>query len=112
MNRVFLVGRLTADPVIKTAENQDIAEFGIAVNSNGNYRADFFDVVTFGGWAKNLSAHKGDAVVIEGRLRQERWQDKESGENRSRVRVIASSVKELKKFEKEAPLAVPVGNPY
>lgn len=92
LNSVHLTGRLVSDPEKLRPKEKWIAEFTIAQN---NGEAEFFDVVVYGGWAENLAAKKGDAVLVEGRLKQDRWIDRDTGSQRSRVRVIASSVREF-----------------
>lgn len=96
MNIVVLTGNLVAPPTKKKVGEKDLAEFSIAVN-DGDDHASFFDCKAWNGWAKNLSADKGAALVVEGRLVQERWTDKTTGENRAKVVVVASSVRELAK---------------
>lgn len=102
LNSVFLTGRLVADPEKKKPKEKWIAEFTLAQNNGG---AEFFDVVAFGGWAENLGAQKGDTVLVEGRLKQERWTD-QAGKQHSRVRVIAGAVREFRAARSE-PAAAP-----
>ena len=99
LNSVFLTGRLTADPEKKKPKDKCIAEFTIAQNNGG---AEFFDVVVFGGWAENLAAKKGETVLVEGRLKQERFTDK-SGKEHSRMRVVANSVRDFQRKRAQAP---------
>jgi len=102
INRVVLVGRLTADPVLRhTAGGTAVAEFSVAVNSRekvgGEWqdRADFFDVTAWGNQAEACADHlaRGRRVAVEGRLRQERWE--KDGQKRSKVKVTATSVQFL-----------------
>lgn len=97
VNKLFVEGRLVADPELKELSGTTIATFDVAVQEGKN-DANFFPVVCFNGWAHALvqNAKKGDPVFIVGHLRQERWKDKESGENRSRVKIVAEQVKELR----------------
>ena len=103
-NSVVLVGHLTRDPELKySPDGTAIAEFGIAVNQKWKKsdelkeRVDFFDVTTFARVAEVSAEHlkKGRGVLILGQLRQDRWEDKESGKNRSKVSVIARQVQFL-----------------
>lgn len=100
MNTVSIIGNLTRDPEERDNRSDvTIVELGIAVNGREKKgdewqdRADFFDVVVFGRLAENCLEYlaKGRKVGITGRLRQERWQT-DSGDNRSRVKIIASAV--------------------
>jgi single-strand DNA-binding protein len=100
-NRVILMGNLTRDPEVRQAQNGTyIVKAGIAVNERmpdgqGGWKDEpsFFDVVIFGkrGEAFSRFMHKGSSVLIEGKLRQGRWQDRETGQNRSKIEVIADN---------------------
>lgn len=97
-NRVILMGNLTRDPEVRqTQTGTTIAKTGLAVNERipdgqGGWKEEtsFIDVVIFGKRAEAFGKflQKGKPVLVEGRLRQDRWQDKESGANRSRVEVV------------------------
>lgn len=91
-----VVGNLTRDIETRHAGSTLVAEFSVAVNSKRGEveEVSFFDVVAFGDLATNVSEslHKGDRVVVVGRLKQERWEDKETGQSRSRVKIIADDV--------------------
>ncbi len=104
INRVLLVGNLTRDPELRVTQGgMSVVEFGLAVNGrekvNGEWqeRADFFDVTVFGNQGDSVAQYcsKGSQVGVDGRLRQERWQTKDTHENRSRVKIIADSVQFL-----------------
>ncbi len=105
INRVLLVGNLTRDPELThTKGGTAVAKFGLAVNSrekdeNDEWgdRADFFDVTVFGHQADAVDEYlvKGRPAAVDGRLRQDRWQDKDSGGNRSKIVVIADNVQFL-----------------
>lgn len=98
-NRVILMGNLARDPEVRQAQNGTfVARSAIAVNERvpdgqGGWKdeASFFNFVLFGKQAESFGRNfqKGKAILIEGRLREDRWQDKESGQNRSKVEVIA-----------------------
>lgn len=107
INNVVIVGRLTRD-----CGQQDfqylqsgtaVARISIAVNRSKKQaeqwvdEASFFDVVIFGKTAENLHPYlqKGKQIAIKGYLKQDRWQDKQTGENRSRVSVVADEVQLL-----------------
>lgn len=102
LNNVMLIGRLTADPVLKYLPNGSaVAEFSIAnnyyVSSKNSTDANFFEIVAFGKMAETVSKYltKGKQVAITGSLRQDRWQDKDTNSPRSKVRIIMSSMQML-----------------
>ena len=104
INRVILLGNLTRDPELRhTASGTAVCNFSIASNSrdkvDGEWqdRADFFDVTVWAEQAELCSQYlrKGSLAGIEGRLRQERWKDKETQANRSKVIIVASTVQFL-----------------
>lgn len=98
-NRVILMGNLARDPEVRQAQNGTfVAKSAIAVNERvpdgqGGWRdeASFFNFVLFGKQAESFGKNfqKGKSILIEGRLREDRWQDKETGQNRTRVEVVA-----------------------
>lgn len=104
INRYVVVGRLTADAKIEyTPGGMAIASFSIAVNriaKKGDQwvdEANFFDVKAFGKQAENLKPYllKGKRVGIDGYLKQDRWKDKQTGQNRSKVVVMANDLQLL-----------------
>lgn len=96
-NSVILTGRITKDLELKPAGQTQVTNFSMAVdNPFKKDDASFFDIVAFGKTAKLLNNYcsKGSKILIEGNLKQDRFQDKE-GNNRSVVRVIANRVEFL-----------------
>lgn len=100
-NKVILLGNLTRDPEVRyTPSGAAVASFAIAVNrkyKQGEETKDdvsYFDIVVFGKTAENCGQYlkKGESVLIDGRLQQRRWEDKDSGAKRSKVEVVAQSV--------------------
>ena len=96
INQVILMGRLTRDPETRTTSTgKNITSFSLAVDRGGqDDQADFFDVTA---WEKlgDLVAQylrKGRRCLVQGRLRQDSWDDKETGKKRSRVEVVATDV--------------------
>jgi single-strand DNA-binding protein len=97
-NRVFLMGNLTRDPEVRyTGNNTAIAKIGLAVNrryrtADGQVKEEttFVDCDAFGKTAETIGKYltKGRPVFIEGHLRLDQWQDKQSGENRSKLKVV------------------------
>ena len=96
MNVVCLIGRLGKDPELRVTQGGiSVAKFSIAVDRRDEAKnTDWFDVTCFGKVAENTGQYmrKGCMVGITGRLRQDTWTDKQSGQNRSKVTVAASQV--------------------
>ena len=95
------MGNLTRDPEVRqTQSGVSVVKAGLAVNDRrpdgqGGWteKTSFFDITLFGkrGEAFGRYLTKGRPVLVEGRLEQDRWQDKESGQNRSKVEVIVEN---------------------
>ena len=96
INQVILMGRLTRDPEQRTTTSgKTIVSFGIAVDRGGqDDGADFFDVNAWEKLGELVMQYlsKGRRVLVQGRLRQDSWDDKETGKKRSRIEVTASDV--------------------
>lgn len=96
INQVILMGRLTRDPEQRTTSTgKTIASFSIAVDRGGDSdTADFFDVTAWEKLGELVVQYlgKGRRVLVQGRLRQDSWDDKETGKKRSRVEVTATDV--------------------
>ncbi len=96
INQVILMGRLTRDPEMRTTTTgKTIASFSIAVDRAGqDDQADFFDVTAWEKLGELVSQYlsKGRRCLVQGRLRQDSWDDKETGKKRSRVEVVATDV--------------------
>ncbi|MDH8790047.1 single-stranded DNA-binding protein [Staphylococcus epidermidis] len=96
-NLTILTGRITKDLELKQAGQTQVTNFSMAVdNPSKKDDTSFFDIVAFGKTAQLLNDYcgKGSKVLIEGNLKQDRFQDKE-GHNRSVVRVIANRIEFL-----------------
>ncbi|HUG92668.1 MAG TPA: single-stranded DNA-binding protein, partial [Planctomycetaceae bacterium] len=102
-NRVILLGNLTRDPQVRyTPSGTAVADIGLAVNrtwfdKQTNTRKEdvtFVDVTLWGRTAEVAGEYlsKGRQVLIEGRLHLDTWQDKESGQNRSKLKVVAEQM--------------------
>lgn len=96
INQVILMGRLTRDPEMRTTTTgKTIASFSLAVDRGGqDDQADFFEVTA---WEKlgelvNQYLSKGRRCLVQGRLRQDSWDDKETGKKRTKVEVVATDV--------------------
>jgi len=96
INQVILMGRLTRDPEQRTTTTgKVIANFSIAVDRGGqDDAADFFEVTAWEKLGELVMQYlgKGRRVLVQGRLRQDSWDDKETGKKRSRVEVTATDV--------------------
>jgi single-strand DNA-binding protein len=113
LNRILLMGHLTRDVELKyTATNVAIGSFGLAVNTKGKDKDEvlFLDITAIGKQAEVISQYckKGSAIFVEGRLRLQKWQDKE-GNNKQRMDVVLSGfqfingAKEKERFEDGEP---------
>ena len=105
-NRVILVGNLTRDPEVKyTTGGTAVAEIGMAVSrqwfdQKSNERKEettFVDVTLWGRQAEVAGEYlsKGRPVLIEGRLQLDTWEDKQSGQKRSKLRVVGETMQML-----------------
>lgn len=90
------MGRLTRDPEMRsTTTGKSIANFSLAVDRVGqDDQADFFDITA---WEKlgelaNQYLSKGRRCLVQGRLRQDSWDDKETGKKRTRIEVVATDI--------------------
>jgi|ADurb_Gel_03_Slu_FD_contig_71_353174_length_1220_multi_3_in_0_out_0_2 single-strand DNA-binding protein len=96
MNVVCLIGRLGKDPELRvTQSGTSVARFSIAVDRRDeNKTTDWFEITCFGKVAESTGQYmkKGCMVGVTGRLQQDKWQDKQSGQNRSKVSIIAGQV--------------------
>jgi single-strand DNA-binding protein len=97
LNKVILIGNATRAPELKNNAKTSIADMSIAINrkwkSDGETREDttFVDVTLFGRTAEIGAQYvgKGDKVCVEGRLQMDKWEDKATGQNRQKLKVVA-----------------------
>ncbi len=105
-NRVILVGNLTRDPQVRYISNgKAVCEIGLAVShqwfdKQSNTRKEettFVDITLWGRTAEVAGEYlsKGRPVLIEGRLQLDQWQDKTTGDKRSKLRVVCDSMQML-----------------
>lgn len=104
-NKVILMGNLTRDPQVRRTPTTSVAEIGLAVNRSwfdkaSNSRKEevtFVDVTLWGRQAEVAGEYlqKGKSVLIEGRLQLDQWEDKESGQKRSKLRVVCELMQML-----------------
>ena len=100
-NKVILMGNLTRDPEIRyTPKGTAVARLGMAVNrkyttESGESKEEvtFIDVDAWGKQAEVIAQYcrKGKALLVEGRLKLDQWDDKATGQKRSRLGVVLES---------------------
>jgi single-strand DNA-binding protein len=105
LNKVFLIGNLTRDPELRvTPKGTAICQFGIAVNrqfkdESGATRDEttFVDIEAWGKQGELVSKYlsKGSLAMVEGRLKFDQWEDKTSGQKRSKLKVVLDNVQFL-----------------
>ena len=104
-NKVILLGNLTRDPEIRyTPKGSAVCDLGIAVNrqytlESGEKREEvtYVDVVLWARLAEIAGEYlkKGRPIFIEGRLQMDSWEDKQSGQKRTKLRVIGETMQLL-----------------
>ena len=109
-NKVILIGNLTRDPEQRTLPSgSTIADLGIALNrtyrnANGDEQEEttVLDVDAFGRSAEVICEHlhKGDPIMVEGRLRYRSWED-DSGQKRNKLSVVLENFQFMPRGEKK-----------
>lgn len=107
VNEVVIEGKLARDPEIRfTGNGLAIANFAIATDDGTQERpkTNFHTVKAFGALAEGIAEQmsKGETVLVCGRLDNEKWEDKKSGEERTKTVVICNSAYK-KVWGKRAP---------
>jgi len=105
VNKVILIGNITRDPEVRhTPKGTAVTDLGIAVNrvyssEQGDKREEttFVDVTLWGRQAELAGEYltKGRPVYIEGRLQMDSWEDKASGQKRSKLKVVGETMQFL-----------------
>jgi single-strand DNA-binding protein len=106
LNKVMLIGNLGKDPEVRyTQGGQAVANLRIATSRSWTDKqsgqrkeeTEWHDVEVWGKQAEQCGEYlaKGRQVFVEGRLKTDKWQDKQSGQERSRVKIVADSVRFL-----------------
>ena len=105
LNKVFLIGNLTRDPELRvTPKGTAICQFGLAVNrqfkdESGALRDEttFVDIEAWGKQGELVAKYlsKGSLAMVEGRLKLDQWEDKTSGQKRSKLKVVLDNVQFL-----------------
>ncbi|MCS7337999.1 MAG: single-stranded DNA-binding protein [Verrucomicrobiae bacterium] len=100
-NKVILMGNLTRDPELRyTPKGTPVAAFGLAVNrvfrtETGETRQEttFVDIEAWSQIAERIAKYvkKGSPILVEGRLRLDQWDDKKTGQKRSKLVVVCEN---------------------
>lgn len=112
LNKVFLIGNLTRNPELRvTPKGTAICSFSLAVNrqfrdEGGNAREEvtYVDIEAWGKQAELCSKYlaKGSPCMVEGRLRLDSWEDRQSGQKRSKLKVVLDNVQFLSRAPSSA----------
>ncbi|HVM62118.1 MAG TPA: single-stranded DNA-binding protein [Verrucomicrobiae bacterium] len=119
-NKVLLMGNLTRDPEVRyTPKGTAIANVGIAVNrrwttETGEQKEEvtFVDIEVWGRQAETVGQYmsKGKPIFVEGRLKLDSWDDKETGQKKSKLKVVCERFQFIgaagggrQEFKDEAP---------
>jgi len=105
LNRVFLMGNLTRDPEIRyTPKGTAVADITLAINrvwtndSGQRQEETLFIEVTLWGRQAELAQqylYKGRPLFVEGRLQMDAWEDKQTGQKRSKIKIVAENIQLL-----------------
>jgi single-strand DNA-binding protein len=105
LNRVMLIGNLTRDPEVRhTPSGKTVAELGLAINrvwyNDQNQKQEETTFVDITLWGRNAELaqqylSKGRGIYVEGRLQMDTWDDKATGQKRSKLRVVGESLQFL-----------------
>lgn len=100
-NRVVVMGNITRDIELRTIPSGTrVTDIGIAVNDRIKKNDQWVDETTFvdvTAWGKTAEllerfGGKGKAILVEGRLKMDKWVDKNSGGNRTKLKVVAENI--------------------
>ena len=104
-NKVILMGNLTRDPEVRyTPKGSAVADIGLAINryytTDGGERREettFVDITLWGRTAEIAGQYckKGRPLYVEGRLQMDSWDDKQTGQKRSKLKVVADNIQLL-----------------
>jgi single-strand DNA-binding protein len=120
-NKVILIGNLTRDPELRyTPKGTAVAKLGLAVNrqwktDSGEAREEvtFIDIDAFGRSAEVIGQYckKGKPLMIEGRLKYDTWDDKQTNQKRSKLSVVLESFQFLGDGNRGGGEGAPAGAP-
>eukprot|EP00240_Pyramimonas_obovata_P006172 CAMPEP_0118926846 /NCGR_PEP_ID=MMETSP1169-20130426/4461_1 /TAXON_ID=36882 /ORGANISM="Pyramimonas obovata, Strain CCMP722" /LENGTH=315 /DNA_ID=CAMNT_0006868485 /DNA_START=89 /DNA_END=1033 /DNA_ORIENTATION=- len=110
-NNVSLIGRLGRDPIVKVlGDNMLVANTSLAVSrGNKTDQVDWVDLSFWNDVAMQAKEHlsQGQQIHVQGRLKQEKWMDKQSGQQRSKLSLTVFSVHRVQSYD--YPSAPPAG---
>jgi len=120
-NKVILAGHLTRDPEMRHTKNGDpIVNFGLAINrswkgEDGAKKEEvtFVDITAFGVQGETISKYvqKGRPLLVEGRLKLDQWEDKETGKPQSKLKVVLERFSFLDSKQEEEQETAPEPKP-
>ncbi len=121
LNKVLLAGRLTRDPELRyLPSGTPLCKMGLAVSrtykaADGERKEEtlFIDVTTWKGTAEYCGENlrKGRPIIVEGRLKTDAWEDKSTGEKRSKIVMDVFRVQTLDWVERTTTAAAPEPRP-
>ena len=121
LNHVFLAGRLTRDPELRyTPSNVALCKMGLAVSrmfktKDGERREEtlFINVTAWRGTAEYIGENlrKGQPVLVEGRLKSDEWEDKNTGQKRTSIEVQADRVQQISWEDRDSKSKPPEPRP-
>lgn len=111
LNKVILIGNLTREPEVRfTPKGTAVCDLSIAINrkwrdDSGNTQEEvtYVEIAVWGKTAENCGQYlkKGSSACFEGRLQLETWDDKTTGQKRSKIKVVAEQVQFLSSPNRE-----------
>jgi len=100
-NKVLIIGNLVQDPEMKEiSSNRKVTNFTVAINrkwkgpeGEEGSEVSYVDCVAFGHIAETINKYfsKGRKIFVEGRLKQEKWEDKETKKIQSKIRIVVEN---------------------
>ncbi len=114
LNRVILIGNITKDiELTYTGSGTALVSNSIAINSvrivneQKVEEVTFVEITVWGKQAETLSTYqtKGSNILVEGRLKQDNWEDKTTGAKRSKLTVVAERITFLGSPKKDEPVS-------
>jgi len=118
LNRTMIIGNLAQDPEVRDMGNgKEVTNFAIAVNrtwegpqGEEGKEVSFIDCCAFGKTGETIEKYltKGRRILIEGRLKQDRWINKDTSKPQNKIRVIVEKFHFMdSKKADDAPEAIP-----
>ena len=117
LNRVLLIGNLTRDIELRyTPKGSAVADMSIAVNRKWkdeggavHEEVTFVEIALWGKTAENCAKYlkKGSPAFVEGRLEMQSWEDKQTGQKRSKVGVVVDAFDFIDRKSDDSPAAAP-----